>query len=140
MSGSVRVMVVDDEPIVGKRLGPALEKMGCAMECFVDPDAALARLAQTEFHVVVTDIRMDKLDGIAVLEKVRQLWPRAKVIMITGYATLEVAHEALAKGAFDFIAKPFKPADLREAVARAVQELGLSLDAPLAQRAADMPT
>jgi len=134
MSGTVRVMVVDDEPIVGKRLGPALEKMGCRIESFVDPVAALARLAETEFDVVVTDIRMDEVDGIGVLERVRQLWPRTKVIMITGYATLEVAHEALAKGAFDFIAKPFKPADLREVVARAAQELGLALDAQVADQ------
>lgn len=134
MSGKLRVMVVDDEPIVGKRLGPALTKMGCSIESFVDPAAALARLAQCEFDVVVTDIRMDQVDGIGVLERVRALWPRTKVIMITGYATLEVAHEALAKGAFDFIAKPFKPADLREVVARAAQELGLTLDAKVADQ------
>ena len=125
MKDSVRVLVVDDEPIVGKRLGPALEKMGCRIETFVDPVSALERLRQQEFDVVVTDIRMDGMDGIEVLQEVRNLWPRAKVIMISGYATLEVAHEALAKGAFDFIAKPFKPGDLRQMVARAAQELGL---------------
>ena len=129
MTAILRVMVVDDEPIVGKRLGPALEKMGCAMESFVDPAAALVRLGETQFDVVVTDVRMDEVDGIGVLERVRQCSPRTKVIMITGYATLEVAHEALAKGAFDFIAKPFKPADLRAAVAKAAQELGIAVDA-----------
>lgn len=127
MTSAPRVMVVDDEPIVGKRLGPALEKMGCSIESFVDPAAALVRLAEAEFDVVVTDVRMDEVDGIGVLERVRQLSPRTKVIMISGYATLEVAHEALAKGAFDFIAKPFKPSDLRQVVARAAQELGLTV-------------
>jgi DNA-binding NtrC family response regulator len=118
-------MVIDDEPIVGKRLGPALEKMGCQTETFVDPAAALERLAQQEFDVVVTDVRMDEVDGIGVLERVKALAARTKVIMITGYATLEVAHEALAKGAFDFIAKPFKPQDLRQAVAKAAESLGM---------------
>jgi DNA-binding NtrC family response regulator len=118
-------MVIDDEPIVGKRLGPALEKMGCQTETFVDPAAALERLAQQDFDVVVTDVRMDEVDGIGVLERVKALSARTKVIMITGYATLEVAHEALAKGAFDFIAKPFKPQDLRQAVAKAAESLGM---------------
>ncbi len=125
MSAQLKVMVIDDEPIVGKRLGPALEKMGCQTETFVDPAAALGRLAECEFDVVVTDVRMDEVDGIGVLERVKALSKRTKVIMITGYATLEVAHEALAKGAFDFIAKPFKPEDLRQAVARAAEALGI---------------
>jgi DNA-binding NtrC family response regulator len=127
MSAQMKVMVIDDEPIVGKRLAPALAKLGCQIETFVDTSAALARLAEGGFDVVVTDIRMDQVDGITVLESVRARWPRTKVIMITGYATLEVAHEALAKGAFDFIAKPFKPADLRQVVARAAEELGLAV-------------
>lgn len=134
MSAQMKVMVIDDEPIVGKRLAPALAKLGCQIETFVDPAAALARLAEGEFDVVVTDIRMDEVDGIGVLERVKELSARTKVIMITGYATLEVAHEALAKGAFDFIAKPFKPEDLRQAVARAGQALGLGgLEAAVGQ-------
>jgi DNA-binding NtrC family response regulator len=120
-------MLIDDEPIVGKRLGPVLEKMGCQTETFVEPAVALNRLAEQEFDVVVTDIRMEEVDGIGVLERVKALSPRTKVIMITGYATLEVAHEALAKGAFDFIAKPFEPRDMRQAVAKAAEALGLQM-------------
>ena len=63
---------------------------------------------------MVTDIRMEDIDGIEILEKVKARSDHTKVIMITGYATVEVAREALGKGAFDFIAKPFKPNDLRE--------------------------
>ena len=54
MSGKLRVMVVDDEPIVGKRLGPALTKLGCSIECFVDPSAALARLARRRLELGLT--------------------------------------------------------------------------------------
>jgi DNA-binding NtrC family response regulator len=127
MAEQLKVLILDDEPTVGKRLGPALTKMGCITETFVDPTEALERLEQTGFHVVVTDIRMEKLDGIQVLERVLAKWPRTKVIVISGYATLEVARQALAKGAFDMMAKPFKPADLREVIARAAQSLGLAL-------------
>lgn len=123
----VRVLILDDEPIVGKRLGPAIAKMGCVTETFTDPQQALARIAEAAFDIVVTDIRMDDVDGIAVLDHVRRYSPDTRVIMITGYATMEVAREALAKGAFDFLAKPFKPSQLREMIASAARELGVEL-------------
>ncbi len=124
MSERLQVLVLDDEPIVGKRLQPALAKVGCDVEVFEAPAAALKRIAEKDFHVVVTDIRMEDIDGIEVLERVLGKSPETKVIMITGYATVEVAREALAKGAFDFIAKPFKPQELRDVIAKAASALG----------------
>jgi CheY-like chemotaxis protein len=121
---SLRVMIVDDEPIVGKRLRPALEKHGFEVETFLDPSKALARLQEQEFEIVVTDFRMEELDGIQVLTHVMEKCPNTRVILITGYATVEVAREALVKGAFDFIAKPFKPKDLRAVINKAALSLG----------------
>ncbi len=123
MARSLEVLVLDDEPIVGKRLKPALEKNGYLVEVFEDGRSALARLEEKVFDIVVTDVRMDDVDGIQVLEAVQRLSARTKVIIITGYATVELAREALAKGAFDFIAKPFKPQDLRLVIEKAAQEL-----------------
>ena len=124
MSERLQVLVLDDEPIVGKRLQPALAKVGCDVEVFEAPAEALKRIAEKDFHIVVTDIRMEDIDGIEVLERVLGKRPETKVIMITGYATVEVAREALAKGAFDFIAKPFKPQELRDVIAKAALALG----------------
>ncbi len=126
MGKRLDVLLIDDEPIVGKRLKPALAKVGCEVEIFTDPRQAVARLEEKEFDIVVADIRMEEIDGIEILERVTAKSPRTKVIMITGYATLEMAREAQAKGAFDFIAKPFKPADLREVIAKAADALGVS--------------
>jgi DNA-binding NtrC family response regulator len=123
MGDRVEVLVLDDEAIVGKRLGPALTKVGCAVEVLDDPAAALARIAEKEFDVVVTDLRMDEIDGMRVLEAVNRKSPRTKVIMITGYAMMSLAREAMEKGAFDFLAKPFSPDDLREVVDRAARAL-----------------
>ena len=120
---SLQILVLDDEPIVGKRLKTALEKNGHAVEVFEDSRAALQRLDEREFDIIVTDVRMEEVDGIQVLEHVLERSARTKVIVITGYATVEVAREALAKGAFDFIAKPFKPDDLREVISRAAAAL-----------------
>ena len=128
MSEKLQVLLLDDEPIVGKRLGPALVKIGCEVEVFQEPISALARLKQKDFDIVVTDIRMEEMDGMQVLEYVNESSPRTKVIMITGYAMIALAREAMEKGAFDFIAKPFKPDDLRRVIARAAKELGASVD------------
>ena len=121
----VQILIVDDEEIVGKRLKTALEKSGYEVEIFQDSREAVARIADKDFDIVVTDIRMDEIDGMQVLERVLERSDQTKVIIITGYATLEVAREALTRGAFDFIAKPFKPNDLREVVVRVVRALGL---------------
>ena len=121
---NLQIMLVDDEPIVGKRLKPALAKYGLDVEVFEDAGLALKRLKEKEFDIVVTDVRMEDVDGIQVLETVLAQSERTKVIIITGYATVEIAREALVKGAFDFIAKPFKPGDLRAAINKAAKSLG----------------
>jgi DNA-binding NtrC family response regulator len=114
----LEILILDDEPIVGERLKAALEKEGHSVETFVNPFRAVQRLEDKVF-----DIRMDDMDGIEILERVRKKDQRTKVIMITGYATLEVARESLTKGAFDFIAKPFKLKEMRETIRKATEAL-----------------
>lgn len=123
MGNSLEILILDDEPIVGKRLKPALQRDGYRVEVFVDPQKAVSRLEEKNFDIVVTDIRMDELDGIQVLESITARSPETKVIMITGYATLELARESLTKGAFDFIAKPFRLGEIRNTILRAAQAL-----------------
>ena len=130
MSKLLEVLLLDDEPIVGRRLKPALDKIGCHVEVFENPREAVARIDQKDFDIVVTDIRMEEMDGIQVLEYVQKKCPRTKVIMITGYAKVELAREAMGKGVFDFIAKPFRPDDLRRIIANAAQALGVPIDLP----------
>lgn len=104
-----------------------LARMGCSVECFDDPRAALDHLEQNEVDLVVTDIKMDEIDGMMVLGRAVELYPSVKVIMITGYAMMELARRAMELGAYDFVAKPFTPEELREVVCRAAGELGTSL-------------
>ena len=121
---ALRVMVLDDEPIVGRRLRPALEKRGIEVEVFTDPLQARARLETTEFDIVVSDVKMSGLDGLSLLQGIRARGARTKVILITGFPSDELVREALSRGAFDLIAKPFKIADLLSAIARAAEALG----------------
>lgn len=120
----LRLMVLDDEPVMGKRLKPALTKAGFEVEVFEDPLKAVERLREQEFDIIVTDYQMDDLDGIQVLEHIMEHCSNTRVILMTGYATVELARDALVKGAFDFIAKPFKPKELRAMINKAALSLG----------------
>ncbi len=121
MNQKLKIMVVDDEAIVGKRLKPSLESSGYTVETFGDGRSAIARLSKERFDIVITDVRMDDVDGMQILEYVRANIPQTKVIIITGYASVDLARRALDKGAFDFIAKPFKPGDLRTVIEKAAR-------------------
>jgi DNA-binding NtrC family response regulator len=129
MNPKPQVLVLDDEPLVGKRLGRVLGRMGCEVEAFDEPQDALRRVAEKEFDLVVTDVVMGEVDGIQVLEEVRSRCTRTKVIMITAYAMMSMARRAMERGAYDFVAKPFVPAEIRSVVARAARELGFELNA-----------
>jgi len=120
---SLDILILDDETIVGERLKASLEKDGHRLNIFTSSIEALKRLKEKIFDIVVTDIRMDDVSGIEILEHVKEKSLRTKVIMITGYATLEVARESLTKGAFDFIAKPFKIKEIRKAIEKAEEAL-----------------
>lgn len=130
MSTTLDVLVVDDEPIVGRRLKRALERIGCAVEIFTDPVAARERIGAHRFDVVVTDMLMDEVDGMAILKAVSVRSPETRVIVITGYAMMEMAREAMESGAYDFITKPFGPDVIRDSVRRAGASLGIELPDP----------
>jgi DNA-binding NtrC family response regulator len=115
-----RVMVLDDETIVCERLRSTLEKSNLEVETFTDPNEAIKRVAEKFFPVLITDLKMKGLDGIEILRMVQKISSETKVIIITGFATMEKAKEALQMGAYDFIAKPFKLSQLRDLVLKAL--------------------
>jgi DNA-binding NtrC family response regulator len=120
----LKVLILDDEPIVGRQLKQTLSRYGLDVETFEKPDLAVARMEETRFDVVVSDIRMQGISGLQLLEFIRTKSARTKVIIITAYTSREVEREALAKGAFGYVTKPFKPRDLLQIINRAAQALG----------------
>lgn len=118
-----RLLVIDDEAIVGKRLLQVFGKMGFVVESFDNPIPAMEAAASRSFDIVVTDLKMEGMDGMEVFSRVRQLNPSARVIIITGYAQPETEEEAFKLGVFDFIPKPFRLEQLKESILRAVEEL-----------------
>ncbi|MDH3393371.1 MAG: response regulator [Desulfobulbaceae bacterium] len=120
---ALRLLVVDDEAIVGKRLKQVYGKLGFEVECFTQPADALAAMARQPFEIVVTDLRMDGIDGWEVLRQARELNPATRVIVITAYVQEETTLKASQQGAFDIIAKPFRLEELRQVVYAAVEDL-----------------
>jgi DNA-binding NtrC family response regulator len=119
MATKSTVCILDDEPIVGDRLKPEMEDDGYEVEVFTDSGSAIQRLAERCFDIFITDLKMEGVDGMGFLEKVKEFCPRSEVIIITGYATIETARESFVRGAYDFIAKPFRIGEIRDAVKKA---------------------
>jgi len=113
-----QILILDDEPIVCKRLRPAFQKAGYDVEAFTDSSSAMARIEQKRFDIVITDLKMQGADGMQLLAWVKEISPDTSVIVITGFATSETAKESFRKGAFDFVAKPFKLSDILDTVRR----------------------
>ena len=119
MTSKGTICILDDEPIVGDRLKPELEDDGYTVEVFTDSASAIQRVDETCFDIYITDLKMQGADGMVFLEKVKACCPGSQVIMITGYATMETARESFVRGAYDFIAKPFRIGEIRSVVKRA---------------------
>jgi two-component system response regulator AtoC len=104
---SARVLVVDDDPAVGMVLAALLDQAGIACRHVLDANSALAALREQPVDVVVTDLRMPGASGLDLLEEIVERWPEVPVILLTAHARIEVAVEAMKKGAADFLCKPF---------------------------------
>ncbi|MGA8832801.1 MAG: response regulator [Desulfomonilaceae bacterium] len=119
MMNKLKIMVLDDEPIVCKRLKPALEKQGYEVDTFTQSSDAMEQIKNVNYDIIITDLKMKGVDGMQLLTEAKQLSPKTEVIVITGFATMETAKESFHKGVFDFIAKPFKLSEIQEVVSRA---------------------
>lgn len=134
-----RVLVVDDEDGVRAFVADALTASGHDVTQVADGEKALVQLGERAFHLVITDLRMPGIDGLAVVKTVRRDHPETEVIVLTAHGSIEGAVVAMREGAFDFLPKPIgSPAELRAVVARAVerhrlralQEIGTSPEEP----------
>ncbi len=122
-SRQINILLLDDEPIVSKRLKPALERKGYYVESFIRSIDAFSRFHEHQFDLVITDLKMEGIDGMEFLTEVKKLKPQTEVIVITGFATMETAKESFQQGVLDFLAKPFKFKEMQEAVAKAVKRI-----------------
>ena len=118
---NTKVLVVDDEQSVATTIKAILVLDGNDVTAVTSGKEALEQLRQNEFDVVLTDLRLDDLDGIEILRETQKLWPDTVSIMLTGYASLESAVAALRSGAYDYLIKPSDVDELRATIGRALE-------------------
>jgi two-component system response regulator PilR (NtrC family) len=118
---NARVLVVDDEPSMRELLDITLQQEGYDVTLADGGEAALRALDETVFDLVVTDLRMRKVDGLGVLRAVKEKAPGTAVLMITAFASTDTAVEAMKLGAYDYVTKPFKLDEIRLTIANALE-------------------
>ena len=115
------ILIVDDEQIARENLEYILKKEGYEVVSVESGVTALKKLSTTEFDLVLTDLKMKLVDGMEVLVRTKELYPNTEVVMITAYATVNTAIEAMQKGAYHYIPKPYKVDEARMIVKRALE-------------------
>ena len=126
----MRILVVDDDPIFREELNTFLSDEGHTLFEAPSVRRALELLETESVDVVFTDLKMPRQSGLELLAEVRQRWPGIFAVMVTGFATVQTAVEAMKKGAFDYIAKPFRTVQLQQ-VLQLVEEQRAFRDAHL---------
>jgi DNA-binding NtrC family response regulator len=120
-----KLLIIDDERVALRNLEHVMKKEGYEVVGTQSGPNALKLLEEQPFDIVLTDLRMEKVDGMEILRRCRELHPDTEVIMITGYATLESGVDAMKHGAFYYIAKPFKLDEVRRVVKEAAEKVSL---------------
>ncbi len=116
------VLVVDDEPDICRALEFLLKREDYAVTTVNSGEDAVERLRQQSFDVVLSDLKMGKVDGMAVLEKARELNPDAAVIIMTAFASIESAVEAMKRGAIEYIVKPFLNEEIKLTIRKVLEQ------------------
>ena len=130
----IQILVVDDEQNIRDGSERVLKRVGYEVLKASTGSEALDLMAEQHIPIILLDLKMPGMDGMDVLKRIRQLDESILVIVITGFATVETAIEAMKLGAYDFIPKPFEPEQLRIVVNRAAEKLQLTLEAQSLER------
>ena len=129
MSQGARILIVDDEQPIRTACARILAEEGAYTETAEDGTTGLEKAKSGKFDLALIDLKMPQMDGMELLSRLSQMDPDMIKIIITGYATLETAIEAVQKGAYDYIPKPFTPGELRTRVRRGMEKRTLMREA-----------
>ncbi|MBN2687570.1 MAG: sigma-54-dependent Fis family transcriptional regulator [Deltaproteobacteria bacterium] len=117
-----KVMVVDDEATIREVLSSYLEKMNYSVETAEDGEDALKKFRKGDFDLIISDLSMPKIDGLELLKRIRVIDKDVIFLMITGYPSIETAVDAIKKGAYDYLTKPFHMEDIKLRIERALEK------------------
>ncbi len=127
-SGPRRILIVDDEPVLRQSMRQALQADGRRIDLAANGEEAVRLEAENGYAVIVADLMMPGLSGLDLLRALKERGSRAHLILISGYPTVAAAEQAVKMGAFEFLAKPFMPAEIRVLVERALEAAPTAID------------
>ena len=137
MAQNARLLVVDDDRAMRELLASLFREQGLAVEEAETAEAALARAAEADFDVVLSDLRMPGRSGVELIGELRQLRPQTPVVLMTAFGSIDSAVEAMRAGAFDYVTKPFEPDAVAFAIDRALERRALLEENARLRRAVD---
>jgi DNA-binding response OmpR family regulator len=118
----MRILVVDDDPTVLKSCQRVLEAEGFDVYLVPSADKALEAMRNDDFALLLVDIKMPQRDGIYLMTEIKKEWPHIPIIVMSGYDTEQTVQQAMETGATSFIAKPFTPTELLNALQKVLEE------------------
>jgi DNA-binding NtrC family response regulator len=119
MPDKPRILVVDDEPVVRESLQGWFAEDGYPVEIAENAREALEKLQESSWDILLTDVKMPGMDGLELQQQVKKLAPEVTVIIMTAYASVDSAMQAIKEGAYDYVTKPLDPEDLTQIIERA---------------------
>jgi DNA-binding NtrC family response regulator len=119
MADKPRILVVDDEPVVRESLKGWFEEDGYPVEMAEDAREALEKMKGSSWDILLTDVKMPGMDGLELQQRAKEIDPDITVIIMTAYASVDSAMQAIKEGAYDYVTKPLDPEDLEQIINRA---------------------
>lgn len=125
MAADIKVLIVDDDRDICEYMRTMLEATGYEVATLSDPTRAVDRIREEEFHVLIIDLMMPKMDGIELIQRIRKVDSDVAIVVFTGYPSVETAVDALKLNVSDYVKKPFDMDDFREKIADILRKKGL---------------
>ncbi len=125
MAADIKILIVDDDRDICEYMRTMLEATGYEVATLSDPTHAVDRVREEEFHVLIIDLMMPKMDGIELIQRIRKVDSDVAIVVFTGYPSVETAVDALKLNVSDYVKKPFDMDDFREKIADILRKKGL---------------
>ena len=122
----IRLLIVDDDDELRGTLATRFERLGLAVTAAASGEAALAAVAQTRCDIALLDLNLPGMGGLEVLKKLKEFWPESEALLLTAHASVETAVQAMKQGAYDYLTKPFRLAELEVHVQKAYEKVQLA--------------
>lgn len=128
MAVQVNILIIDDDQDICEYMKTMLETSGYSVSTLSDPTEVVSRLRTEEFHLLIVDLMMPKVDGIELIQQIRKIDSDIAIVVFTGYPSVETAVDALKLNVSDYVKKPFEVDDFRQKIGAVLKKKGLLLD------------